>query len=219
VNGAHDMGGTMGFGPVVPERDEPAFHADWERRAFAATIAMGFTGQWNIDMTRFAREDAPPAKYLSSSYYEIWFEGLKRLLVERGLVTPDELEFGRVLGPPKEGVRALPESGVAAALARGAPTERSAPAPARFAVGDRVLTVEMSPAHHTRLPRYARGKPGTVVALHGAHVFPDTNARGLGEHPQWLYTVRFDARDLWGPDGTAGSVCVDCWESYLEATA
>jgi nitrile hydratase len=217
MNGAQDMGGAMGFGPVRPEADEPVFHAEWERRAFAITVAAGFTGQWNIDMVRSARESLPPAQYLASSYYEIWFEGLKRLLVDRGMVSGDELRDGRALGPSKPGVRALSAADAPAALARGGPSERPAVAPARFAVGDAVRTFEMNPSHHTRLPRYARGKRGTVVALHGAHVFPDTNARGLGEHPQWLYTVRFDAREIWGPDTTASSVCVDCWEPYLDA--
>jgi nitrile hydratase len=219
MNGAQDMGGAMGFGPVLPEVGEPVFHAPWERRAFAITVAAGFTGQWNIDMARSARESLPPAQYLASSYYEIWFEGLKRLLVDRGLATPEELREGRPLAPSKPGVRALSAADAPAALARGGPSERPAAAPARFAVGDAVRTLEMNPAHHTRLPRYARGKRGTVVALHGAHVFPDTNARGLGEHPQWLYTVRFDAREIWGADTTAGSVCVDCWEPYLDAAA
>lgn len=217
MNGAHDMGGAMGFGPVVPEADEPAFHAEWERRAFAATIAMGFTGQWNIDMSRSAREDVPPGQYLGSSYYEVWFNALERLLIERGLATPEEITSGHALVPPKPGIRAVPREGVAPALARGAPSLRDVSAPARFAAGDRVRTVVMNPVHHTRLPRYARGKPGTVIALHGAHVFPDTHARGLGEQPQWLYTVEFSAQDLWGPQSTASSVCVDCWESYLEA--
>ena len=85
MNGAHDMGGTHGFGPVEPEPDEPVFHADWERRAFALTVAMGATGEWNLDESRFAREDRPPADYLGRTYYEIWLGGLERLLAERGL--------------------------------------------------------------------------------------------------------------------------------------
>ena len=219
MNGAQDMGGAMGFGAVQPEANEPVFHADWERRAFALTVAAGFTGQWNIDMARSARESLPPARYLASSYYEIWFDGLERLLVDRGLVTPAELQAGRAQGPAKPGVRALSAADTPAVLARGSPSERPASAPARFALGDAVRTRVMHPTHHTRLPRYVRGKRGTVVAVHGAHVFPDTNAHALGEQPQWLYTVRFDAGELWGPDSTAGSVCVDCWEPYLEPSA
>jgi hypothetical protein len=105
---------------------------------------------------------------------------------------------------------------VPAVLAKGGPTERPAVQAARFQVGDPVRTVVIHPAHHTRLPRYVRGKRGRILATHGAHVFPDTNAQGLGEHPCWLYTVQFDAHELWGPDTTAASICVDCWEPYLQ---
>lgn len=216
MNGAQDLGGMMGFGPVMPEADEPVFHADWERRAFALTLAMGFTGRWNIDMARHARECMAPARYLSSSYYEIWLEGLVRLLLERGLVSGEELAAGQGLLPAAEGVVALPASGVAGALERGGPAERAATAPARFAPGDAVRARVMHPQHHTRLPRYLRGKAGRIVAVHGAHVFPDSNAHGAGECPQWLYGVRFEGAEVWGADTTASSICADCWESYLE---
>lgn len=216
MNGAQDLGGMMGFGPVRPEPGEPAFHEEWERRAFAVTLAMGFTGQWNIDMARAARESLPPAQYLSSSYYRIWLEALQRLLLERGLVSERELADGHAAGPGRPGVAPLPAAEVPAALRRGGPSQRPLAAPARFAVGDAVRARVMNPLHHTRLPRYLRGKPGRVVAAHGGHVFPDSNAQGLGERPQWLYTVRFDAAEVWGPDTTAASVCADCWESYLE---
>lgn len=216
MNGAQDLGGMMGFGPVQPEADEPPFHAPWERRAFALTLAMGFTGQWNIDMARQARESLPPARYLASSYYEIWFEALEHLLLERGLVTADEIAAGRSAGPAKPGVLPLPAAGVAAALRRGGPSERTPSAPPRFAVGEAVRARVMNPLHHTRLPRYLRGRQGVVVAVHGVHVFPDASAQGRGECPAWLYGVRFEAQALWGPDTTASSVTADCWEPYLE---
>jgi nitrile hydratase subunit beta len=75
----------------------------------------------------------------------------------------------------------------------------------------------MHPTGHTRLPRYVRGHIGTVMDVHGAHVFPDSNAAGLGEAPQWLYNVRFAGRELWGEaaDPTL-TVSVDAWETYLE---
>src|SRR4051812_41498825 len=101
MNGAHDMGGVHGFGPVEPEPNEPVFHADWEKRAFALTLAMGATRQWNIDASRFARENRPPADYLTKTYYEIWEAGLQQLLIERDLVSKDELDAGRALHPPK----------------------------------------------------------------------------------------------------------------------
>lgn len=216
MNGAHDLGGAHGFGPVIHEPDEPVFHVHWERHAFALTIAMGATGAWPLDAARHARESLPPARYLSSSYYEIWLLGLQALLLERGLVTREELERGAMMQPPVAVARTLRADAVAAALARGSPTERPARAEARFAPGDAVRAVNRHPASHTRLPRYVRGHRGVIESAHGAHVFPDTLAHGLGEQPHWLYTVRFDARELWGPDTTADSVCVDCWEPYLE---
>lgn len=217
MNGAQDMGGVMGFGPVVPEANEPVFHGTWEARVLAMTIASGPAGGWNIDQGRFARENVPPVDYLSRTYYEIWFAGLTRLLAERGLVLPDELAAGRALHPPKPVPRVLKADEVASMLAAGRPSERPTPAPARFKVGDRVRALNMHPVGHTRLPRYVRGRAGVVTHLHGGHVFPDTNAQGLGEDPQWLYTVRFTGAELWGQaaDPTV-TVSVDAWESYLE---
>jgi nitrile hydratase len=167
-------------------------------------------------MSRSAREKIPPARYLAASYYEIWYEGLCRLLVAQGLATEDEMRDGRVRAAPVADVRPLAASEVAARLAAGTPTARPASSAPRFAVGDTVRARAMNPQAHTRLPRYCRGKRGTIVATHGAHVFADVHATGQGEAPQWLYTVSFDARELWGDDTTASSVRVDCWEPYLE---
>jgi nitrile hydratase len=216
MNGAHDMGGVDGFGPVVPEPNEPMFHAAWERRAFALTLAMARPGGWNIDMSRFARENRAPSDYLSKSYYQIWLAGLETLMAERGLVTADEIAAGKPLSPRKD-VAVLAATDVAAMLARGAPTERPESVPARFAIGDHVRAKQMHPATHTRLPRYVRGHVGTIELVHGAHVFADSQARGEGERPQWLYTVTFDGRELWGDDGDpATRISVDAWDSYLE---
>ena len=210
-----DIGGRTDLGPVIVEPNEPLFHAPWEKRALAVTLAMGATGAWNLDISRSAREQLPD--YLSSSYYELWTRGLERLLANAGLVSEAELAAGHAQGPPKPLARILTADAVDAALAKGNPTTRPATSPARFAVGDRVRTRDVpQPTGHTRLPRYVQGKPGTVTHCHGVHVFPDAHAAGLGEQPQWLYTVRFAATDLFdtGADPTV-SVSVDAWESYL----
>ena len=217
MNGPHDMGGLHGFGAVEAEVDEPVFHAEWERRVLALTLAMGATGEWNLDSSRSSRERVPPAEYLSLTYYEIWLAGLERLLVECGLVTPDEIAAGGALRQARPVGRVLAAADVTAALQRGAPTNREAPLPARFARGERVRARNMHPSTHTRLPRYVRGRAGVVTSVHGCHVFPDSHALGLGEDPQWLYTVRFDARELWGDDGDPSStVSVDAFEPYLD---
>jgi nitrile hydratase beta subunit len=217
MDGAHDMGGVAWSGPVQPEPNEPPFHAEWERRAFALTLAMAMPGGWNIDMSRFAREDRPPQEYLRLSYYQIWLAGLERLMLERNLVSSDEIEAGKPLHPAKPVARKLTPEGVAGMLHRGGPTEREAARPAYFVPGDRVRARTINPPTHTRLPRYVRGHAGVIERVLGCHVYPDSNARGAGENPQWLYTVTFEGRELWGECGDpALKVSVDAWEPYLE---
>ncbi len=92
MNGVHDMGGMHGMGPIVLEEDEPVFHAEWERRIFALSRAMGVWQRWNIDMARHARERIPPARYLESSYYERFLYSLETLLVEQDFLTREEIE-------------------------------------------------------------------------------------------------------------------------------
>jgi nitrile hydratase beta subunit len=216
MDGAHDMGGAEGFGAVLPEANEPAFHAEWERRVFAITLAMARPGQWNIDASRYARENRSPQEYLSKSYFQIWLAGIERLMAERGLVSAEEIATGQALLPRKD-VPVLKADEVALMLRKGGPSARPTDLPARFAVGDRVRARSMHPPTHTRLPHYVRGHVGVIELLHGAHVFPDTNAMGQGEQPQWLYTVSFDGRELWGDDGDASvTISVDAWDSYLE---
>lgn len=217
TEGAHDMGGVKGFGKVEPEQNEPPFHAEWERRAFALTLAMAMPGGWNLDMARSAREDRPADDYLGKSYYEIWFAALERMMKERGLVSDKDVAAGHAATPAKSVTRILSRDDVAKVLYRGGPSAREPSAPARFKIGDRVRMKMMAPPTHTRLPRYVRGHVGVIELNHGCHVFPDTHALGQGEQPQWLYAVRFDARELWGAEADpSSSVSVDAWESYLE---
>ena len=218
MNGPHDVGGQMGHGPVAPEPDEPLFHAPWERRALGLTLCCNALGHWSIDESRHARESLPPAIYYGSSYYEIWLRALTGLLLRHGELTGDELTGGKPLAEPRRPERRLDAERVRAVLAAGGPVDRPAPAPPRFTPGSRVRTRNMHPIGHTRLPGYARDKVGTVEAVRGHHVFPDTNAHGEGERPQWLYTVVFDARTLWGDDADPSlTVSIDAFEPYLDA--
>jgi nitrile hydratase len=217
MNGVHDMGGMHGFGPVAQEPDEPVFHADWERRTFALSMVMRAAGLWNIDMSRAAQETLPPHVYLASSYYDRWGRGLEQLLLKHGVVGADEIAAGHALAPAKPaGARLAPRD--LGKLLRRASYDRPAPAPAQFKPGDRVRTRNINPPTHTRLPRYVRGHVGTVDAVRGCHVFPDSVVLGTGEDPHWLYTVVFDGRDLWGADADPTvKVSVEAWEPYLEA--
>lgn len=214
---ASDLGGLPGFGAVEPERDEPVFHAGWESRVLALTLAMGATGTWTLDGSRFAREDRPVAEYVSIRYYDLWLRALQRLLLEHELVTEGELASGVMTVAASPIRRRLEASAVASVLASGTPVSREPTAPARFRVGDAVRTSMAEPAGHTRLPTYARGRVGRIAEVHGCHVFPDTNAHGLGEHPQWLYTVTFGAQELFGDAAEPRDVIsIDAFEPYLE---
>lgn len=215
-NTIHDMGGMHGFGPVEPEPNEPVFHAEWEGRVLALQRSMGFTRLWTIDGGRASLETLPPVDYLRSSYYRRWFLGLEKRLVAHGLVGDDEIAAGKSLRPGRGLNRKLTLDDVPNTTKRGN-FERPAPAPARYKAGDRVYTRNVNPETHTRLPRYARGKFGVVEAVRGCHVYPDTAAIGAGDHPQWLYTVLFSGRELWGEEADPSiSVSIEAFEPYLE---
>ena len=214
TNSVHDMGGMHGFGPVEAEANEPLFHAAWEARVRALQRAMGATGVWTIDGFRAAQELLPSLTYLSSSYYERWFRALERQVVRHGLVGEDEIAAGRTLRP---GIRLNRRLTLDDAKAnRSGRYDRPASGPARFKVGDSVRARNINPTTHTRLPRYARGKLGAVEAVRGCHVYPDTSAVGAGDNPQWLYTVVFAARELWGDEADpAVKVSIEAFEPYL----
>ena len=217
MDGIHDMGGMDGFGKVEAEPNEPTFHAAWEGRVMAMVRAMGANGGLNIDMQRFSRESLPPAVYLASSYYQKWLLAFERTLLARGLVAADEIDTGHTLhanAPLPRGPFSAKD--VARIMTRGSFSRDPQSKPA-FAVGDRVRTKNIHPATHTRLPRYARDKVGVVERINGCHVFPDSNAAGKGDNPQWLYTVVFDGAELWGPDAAPGlKVSIEAFEPYLE---
>jgi nitrile hydratase len=217
MNGAADMGGMHGFGPVEPEPNEPVFHADWEKKAFALNMAIGVAGIWNLDAFRFARESLPPPQYLNTSYYGLWVVTLENMMLAHGLTTRAELEAGHALAPIEKARAPVTAAMVANMVRCGSPYGRAAPAPAKFKVGDKVRARNMHPKTHTRLPRYVRGRVGEVVRIVGCHVFPDSHAVGAGEDPHSLYTVRFDGRELWGTDADPTvKVSVEAWEPYLE---
>jgi nitrile hydratase len=212
VNGVHDMGGMHGFGRVAREANEPVFHARWEARVLGVAFQLVGFGWATIDAFRHSIERIEPVEYLRTGYYGRWLAAVERLLVERGVLADGDVDArlaGRAVTPPATlpSWPTAPETGFARAVERTA----------RFGVGDAVRARVASPSGHTRLPRYAAGRRGVVQRVAGAHVFPDSNAHGLGEQPQHLYTVRFDGRELWGADAEPGtSLHLDCFEPYLE---
>ena len=217
MNGVHDMGGMHGMGPIQYEKNEPVFHERWEARVYALARAVGAWRKWNIDASRHQRELIPPAEYLRMSYYEKWLAGLVELMVKNGLVTRAEVESGTPAPDSPKQIPPLTVDKVPSVIAHGAPASRNTPAAPRFQTGQRVRARNMHPVGHTRLPRYARGKPGTIDRDHGVFVFPDTNAHFLGEKPQHVYSVRFAARELWGEQAAPrDSVYIDLWDDYLE---
>jgi nitrile hydratase beta subunit len=216
MNGIHDMGGMEGFGPVEPEPNEPPFHTRWEGRALALNRAMSYAKVWNIDKSRAAIEEMAPRDYLTMTYYEKWAMRLEKLLLEYGLVGADEIAAGHSLRQGKALPRTLAAAEVSNALSRGSYGRPTNTTP-RFAEGDCVRTRNIHPKTHTRLPRYARGKTGVIECVRGFHVFPDSIAIGEGENPQWLYTVLFEGRELWGERADATlKVSIEAWEPYLE---
>lgn len=217
MNGPHDLGGAQGHGPIIPEPNEPPFHGEWEKRALGVTLTSGAMGHWTIDESRHARENIPPADYLAASYYEVWIRALEVLLERHGFVTPEEIAAGHSLGDGTVPRRVLAASNVPALLARGGPCDRPVGTTPAFKPGDQVRTRNMNPATHNRLPRYAKGKLGVVETIQGGFVFPDDNAHGKGENPEWVYTVVFTAPEIWGEDADPHqTLSIDAWESYLE---
>jgi nitrile hydratase len=221
LDGIHDLGGMHGFGPVDADPAERGFHAWWEPHVVACVYAGTGWPLFSIDEFRHSRERLPALRYLEASYFEQWLDSACQLLVEKGVITRGELEdrvrffAERPDGQPGDALvprEPPPRDGVASATFRRAMAD-----PPRFRPGDQVVTRNAHPAGHTRLPRYARGKRGVVAEARGGWVFADTNAHGLGEAPQHLYSVRFEAEELWGRSAEArAAVYLDLWESYLD---
>jgi nitrile hydratase len=182
---------------------------------FALMSAIGDVGGWTLDEDRAACESMHPGHYINSSYYEHWLNGLEILLQRQGLATAQEIASGRIASSPRAVTPTMAEAVWPAVTAAGSYQREVTDAPA-FRLGDRVRTRHLNPAHHTRLPRYLQGHMGEIIACHGAHVFPDSNAQGLGEDPRPLYTVRCAAADVWGRP-TRDVIHADLWEPYLEA--
>ncbi len=219
MNGVHDLGGMHGFGPIVREENEPLFHAEWEAHVRALMSLAVAWGVFNLDAFRYGIERMAPPDYLRAPYYERWLTSVEYNLIEAGILTLDEVDTRT------ERLRQDPAADQHRAAGEATPRRRSEsderpqpPSAPRFAVGDAVIARNIHPTGHTRLPRYVRGKRGTIHRIHGLAPFPDTNAHGLGEQPQVVYNVRFDSHELWGASAEPHqTLSIDLWESYLDS--
>jgi nitrile hydratase len=217
MNGIHDCGGMEALGPIEREENEPIFHAEWERRVFGLLWAAGFHGHWNIDESRHAMERMEAKAYLAAPYFEHWLHGLETLLVEKGIVTASELGSR----PPKPRPGAVPAAVMKPAdvpriVQGGFPLKVEGAGRPRFKPGDHVVTRNINPHGHTRLPRYARAKAGLVICDYGLYPFPDRNAHG-DPAVQNCYLVRFTARELWGADASErDTLCLELWDEHLD---
>jgi nitrile hydratase len=216
MNGIHDMGGMHGMGPIEHEENEPVFHQPWEGRVFALNLAAR-AGKGNLDNSRYGIELLPAADYLRMSYYEKWLARLEGNLVRLDVATWDEIESGKAAPGSPKSAPAMTAAMVTGTVGTSGSARRDVAVAPHFKVKQRVRARNIHPIGHTRLPRYARGKVGTIVRDHGVFVFPDTNARFEGEKPQHVYSVRFAARELWGEQASPNdAVYIDMWDDYLE---
>ncbi len=222
MDGIHDLGGKAGHGEVVLEKDEPAFHSRWEAAVFTMAGVGATAGAWaNVDRFRHSIERINPIAYLTHGYYGRWLGGIENLLVEAGVVTREVIDARvEMMGGSLQDLVASRPNPVPDPMS-DAPAKpgnsRSVNREPRFATGDLVQTSEEVKPGHTRLPAYARGKVGTVILTHDAWVYPDSNAHGLGEDPQYLYTVQFSGSELWGAGDENIKVSLDLFEPYLSA--
>ena len=221
MNGAHDLGGIHGFGPVVTEPNEPVFHESWERRVFGIQIALLLRGLWGVDEIRHSIESVDPAEYLRSGYYEKWLGTLERLLVAKEVIAPGELEQRRSEMADDRHVASVAQADseflelCERAIREGGGTAFELPAPPRYAPGDTVVTRNAHPQGHTRLPRYARGRQGTIARVYEPFPLPDLAADGI-RRLEYVYAVRFEASELWGESAQPNApIHIDLWESYL----
>lgn len=213
MNGAHDLGGRHGFGPVDRSQTEDFIH-QWEETVFSLTLACGMLGQWNLDQSRYARERTDHVHYLSSTYYEHWLHGLELLLIQNGMITEEELANGKSTGDTAL-QSASPEK-VNEILSTGASTLLPEKSTNRFALNQTVVVKHGNPKSHTRVPSYVKGVRGKITHLHGAHIYADEHAKSGSKVPEHLYSVRFEGTDIYGDDAEPNScVYIDLFEPYL----
>ena len=216
MDGVHDLGGKQGFGPVEVNEVETPFHAVWEGRMWAIAQCAR-SPDWTIDWWRHVRELIDPVDYLSRPYFDSWAQTHIAAYIDSGAFTLEEIIAGKSATAPanRQASKGIDEI-LAAIEAQADRFDREIEVQPAYRAGDRIHTKQLLPGHHTRLPAYARGKPGVIHAHHGAHVFADSSAQG-SEEAQHIYSVVFEARDLWvEAENKKDRIFLDLWESYLD---
>jgi hypothetical protein len=89
MKGIHDLGGSPGAGAIDKSQHEVE---DWERLADAVTIVLDKKGLKTTDELRRAIESLGPERYAELSYYERWIAATELLLVEKGILTHEEID-------------------------------------------------------------------------------------------------------------------------------
>ena len=218
MNGVHDLGGMDNFGPLNIEKNEPVFHQEWERRTFGMLLSMMAAGYFKTDEVRRETELMPPADYLGADYYEKWLFSLENILLEKNVLTREELEKGKSLR--QSGGMALqvpPLDRVQYAMRNPVPVNLDMDLPRKFNVGDKIIARNINPVHHTRIPRYIRSRRGIVEQYHGIYLLPDTNAHGGPDKPQGVYNVKFSSAELWGDALPANDfIYIDLFDDYMD---
>ncbi|MDQ6731006.1 MAG: nitrile hydratase subunit beta [Actinomycetota bacterium] len=220
MDGAHDIGGMQGFGPVIEPGGELAYRERWEPRVFAIHMLVDLEALGAGPGGRSVREEMDPADYLAASYYERWLFSAERRLERKGMIGHGDVEAMMERLEAGEAVPIHHDAAMAERIRadlRGVHPIDPPPDDARFGPGQRVRVRRMHPAGHTRCPRYPRGAVGVVEAVRGSDRLPDRAEYGEDVALEPVYSVAFGSDDLWGPVA-AGSwtVALDLWESYLE---
>jgi nitrile hydratase len=222
VNGIHDLGGMHGMGELPFEANEPVFHEEWEKKVFGLVILVTTAGLYTSDESRYATEQIPALRYLASPYYLHWLDAMERVLLEKGVASRQELVSGRSETPLSSSLAAKLKppavDEIFSICTASISITREAEVAPKYNVGARIRARNVNPKTHTRLPRYVRGHVGTITSVPGCFPYADSRAIGKGDHPQHVYTIRFEGAELWGLEARSkDAVYLDLYETYIEA--
>lgn len=218
ASGVADLGGAEGWGlaPGVVSA-EPVFKEDWEGRAFALSLLSMRLSGTNLDAFRHAMNRLDAEHYFDDGYYGRWLYGAENLLMDSDIIAPGAVEAraaNMTGGNVEEPAAPEPHKPDYAPTAAG--SIRVIETPQRFRVGQRVRARVMQAPGHTRLQSYTQGHAGVVAIVEPAQVLPDTHAHFIAENAQWVYTVSFDSKELFGPAAERFTLNTDLYEDYME---